>query len=73
MDATQEHLNSGSSGITVWPHCSQTYHSGRCNIGRGPLSKGAVGAAYDPIYHSWCLPPLAVPFLEASSPLRSRG
>ena len=29
----------------------------------GTIVEGAVGAAYDPIYHSWCLPPLAVPFL----------
>jgi PAS domain S-box-containing protein len=28
-----EHLKAGSSGITVWPHCSQTYQVGRCDIG----------------------------------------
>src|SRR6516164_5748180 len=28
-----EHLNSGSSGITVWPQFSQMNHAGRCNIG----------------------------------------
>jgi hypothetical protein len=29
----QEHLKSGSSGISTWPHCSQMNHSGRRNIG----------------------------------------
>src|SRR5580693_3065996 len=28
-----EHLKPGSSGITVWSHCSQTYQVGRCDIG----------------------------------------
>ena len=26
-------MKSGSSGITTWPHCSQTNQLGRCNIG----------------------------------------
>src|SRR5437660_11876865 len=32
----QEHLKSGSSGITTWPHCSETNQLGRSNIGRKP-------------------------------------
>jgi hypothetical protein len=32
----QEHLKSGSSGITTWPHCSQMNQLGRCSIGMKP-------------------------------------
>src|SRR5437899_12174023 len=61
----QEHLKSGSSGITTWPHISQINQGVRCNIGLNSSPRTQYGQrticsailSFEPLSAFWPLRP----------------